>query len=177
MGITSYEMSPHPANEAQREQAVIRSGALHATGRAELQRVVDLACEKFLAPMSSVSIVFRDWQYLIATKGMKAGVYRRSTSFCGHAIMDPDAIFCVPDATRDPRFAGNPAVTEGMELRFYAGAPIIDDNGLPLGTICVIDVEPRATISPAEAQCLETLAADIMAIFHRHALVPSDEPA
>jgi GAF domain-containing protein len=171
MGISIYQVAPQPANEAIREAAVIRSEALNATGVAELQTVVDRASMLFGTTMAAISIVFRDWQYLIATKGMKTGVYRRSTSFCGHAIMTPDDVFVVEDATRDARFAGNPNVLDEPELRFYAGAPLLDPQGLPLGALCVFDCEPRRALPRAMTAELATMAQDIMAVLARHAVI------
>lgn len=174
MGITSYQIAPPPANENEREQAVIRSGALHATGRAELQEIVDRAAAAFDAPIAAVSIVFRDWQYVIAANGVMPGVYRRSTSFCGHAITTPHQVLCVPDATMDPRFAANPAVMDEMGLRFYAGAPLLDAQGLPLGAICVVDTEQRPALTTAQADYLTRMASEIMVVFRHHALVAAE---
>ena len=161
-------------NEAEREQAVIRSEALNATGLAALQKVVDQASALFGTPMAAVSIIFRDWQYLISAKGIDPGVYRRSTSFCGHAIMTPDQVFVVPDATTDPRFAGNPVVLDDPELRFYAGTPLLDADGLPLGALCVLDRKPHAALTPVQAEQFAALGRRIVAILADHAVIPAD---
>jgi len=171
MGISIYQVAPQPANEAIREAAVIRSEALNATGLAELQAVVDRASALFDTSMAAISIVFRDWQYLIATKGIKPGVYRRATSFCGHAIMSPDDVFVVEDAAHDVRFAGNPYVLDAPELRFYAGAPLLDAQGLPLGTLCVLDDTPRHGLVRAQTMALAAMAREIVAVLGRHAVI------
>ncbi len=175
MGISIYQVAPQPANEAIREAAVIRSEALTAGGLTELQAVIDRASDLFGTDMAAVSIVFRDWQYLIATKGIKPGVYRRATSFCGHAIMTPDDVFVVEDATRDARFAGNPSVLDDPELRFYAGAPLLDDQGLPLGALCVLDRTPRDALPDAKVRALAAMAREIVALLGRHAVI-ADPP-
>lgn len=174
MGISVYQVSPRPANEAEREQAVIRSEALNATGLAALQAVVDRASAQFGTPKAAVSIIFRDWQYLIAAKGIDPGVYRRSTSFCGHAIMTPDQVLVVPDATTDSRFAGNPMVLDEPELRFYAGTPLLDADGLPLGALCVVDDKPHDPLTPAQTAKLTALGQEIVAILVDHAVIPAD---
>ncbi len=171
MVISIYQVAPQPANEAAREDAVIRSEALTAAGLGELQVVVDRASAAFGAPMAAISIVFRDWQYLIATKGIKPGVYRRATSFCGHAIMTPDDVLIVEDATRDARFAGNPAVIDEPGLRFYAGAPLLDAQGLPLGALCVVDGAPRPMLSQGKKAELAAMAREIVEILGRHAVI------
>ncbi len=177
MGISVYQVSPRPANEAEREQAVIRSDALNATGLAALQAVVERASRLFDAPMAAISIIFRDWQYLIAAKGIDPGVYRRSTSFCGHAIMTPDQVFVVPDTTTDTRFAGNPMVLDDPELRFYAGAPLLDADGMPLGALCVLDDTPRDTLTPVQLAQLTALGQEIVAILVDHAVIPAGDAA
>ncbi len=63
-------------------------------------------------------------------------------SICAHAILQPD-LFIVPDTLEDARFADNPLVTGEPHLRFYAGALLESPEGLPLGTICVLDYQPR----------------------------------
>jgi GAF domain-containing protein len=171
MGISIYQIAPQPANEALREAAVIRSEALTATGLTELQTMVDRASDLFGTSMAAVSIVFRDWQYLIAAKGMTPGVYRRSTSFCGHAIMTPNDIFVVEDAARDARFAGNPNVLDDPELRFYAGAPLLDNQGLPLGALCVLDPTPRHAVPHTQTQELAAMAREIVRLLSRDAVI------
>ncbi len=177
MGISIYQVAPEPANEAIREAAVIRSDALNATGVAELQAVVDRASALFDTGMAAISIVFRDWQYLIATKGVKPGVYRRATSFCGHAIMTPNNVFVVEDAAHDVRFAGNPSVLDDPAVRFYAGAPLLDAQGLPLGTLCVFDGAPRHALLRAQTTTLAAMAREIVAVLGDHAVIakPSGE--
>ncbi|PWQ83112.1 histidine kinase, partial [Stenotrophomonas maltophilia] len=63
------------------------------------------------------------------------------TSFCAHALLEQDFLL-VPDATADPRFACNPLVTGEPHIRFYAGALLKTDDGLPIGTLCVLDYQP-----------------------------------
>ncbi len=89
---------------------------------------------------SASSIAIGQW--FLARTGTDASETPRDVAFCAHAILD-DALFEVPDASRDARFADNPLVVDEPKIRFYAGAPI-SVEGHNVGTLCVIDREPRA---------------------------------
>jgi diguanylate cyclase (GGDEF)-like protein len=81
-------------------------------------------------------------------------------SICAHAILQP-GLFEVPDTLEDPRFADNPLVTGSPRLRFYAGALLETRDGYPLGTLCVLDQQPRA-LTPEQGEILQSLAAQVM---------------
>jgi diguanylate cyclase (GGDEF)-like protein/PAS domain S-box-containing protein len=86
----------------------------------------------------------------------------RGIGICGHTILQP-GVFIVPDMTKDPRFADNPLVVGRPYLRFYAGAPLITDDGLPLGTLCVLDNKPRPEgLTPEQSTALLDLARAVM---------------
>jgi GAF domain-containing protein len=83
----------------------------------------------------------------------------RALSLCGHVVANARAMV-VPDVARDLRFAGNPALTD-KGLRFYAGAPLRDAGEHVLGTLCILDVQPRS-LTQRELELLESMAADLM---------------
>jgi diguanylate cyclase (GGDEF)-like protein len=89
-----------------------------------------------------VSLVDEDRQWFKSKQGLDACETGRDISFCGHAILG-DELFIVDDASKDPRFADNPLVTGGPEIRFYAGYPIHGPQGFRIGTLCLIDPQPR----------------------------------
>jgi diguanylate cyclase (GGDEF)-like protein len=95
--------------------------------------------------------------------GVEALETPRSVSFCAHAILD-DQLFVVPDAREDDRFCGNPLVTGEPGIRFYAGMPITGPGGHNLGTLCVIDRQPRE-LSEADGLALRVLARQVAAHF------------
>jgi GAF domain-containing protein len=80
----------------------------------------------------------------------------REVAFCDHAIRG-NSVMIIPDATKDPRFSRNPLVTDGIKIRFYAGAPITYE-GQNIGTVCVIDYKPNPTFSDQQVRVLEQLA-------------------
>lgn len=162
MSLEIYQSASVHPEEAARERAVEASGALDATDDPGLLAIVTEARKAFQTSMAAISIVYRDWQYLIAADGVAAGPYSRRTSFCGHAILSPARVLCVPDARADARFAGNPAVAESQLVRFYMSASLVNTEGLPLGALCVFDPKPRACESSAEQQQLLSLAQDAM---------------
>ncbi len=92
----------------------------------------------------------------------------REQAFCGHTILS-DEVMVVEDASQDVRFANNPLVTADRGIRFYAGAPLIDQDGLGLGSVCAIDNRPRQ-ISPAQTDALRRLARQAAALLEQRRL-------
>nr|WP_256477773.1 HWE histidine kinase domain-containing protein [Aurantimonas marianensis] len=125
-----------------------RSAALHAYNVLDTPREADfddlaqLASEVCSTPIAVVNLVDTDRQFFKAEVGLGVRETPLETSFCGHAILAED-LMIVPDAAADPRFRGNPLVAGEPGLRFYAGALLKTAEGLPIGTLCVLDYEPR----------------------------------
>jgi len=129
----------------------------------ELRAMTDFAAALCAAPIALISLVEEQRQIFIARTGLDATETPRDSSFCAHAMFG-DAIMEVPDATADPRFAGNPLVTGEMRIRFYAGAPLVSEDRVPLGALCVIDTVPRpGGLTDLQARGLSVLAANVMA--------------
>ena len=128
----------------------------------ELKRITDFAAALCEVPIALVSLVEERRQTFLARTGLDATETPRDTSFCAFAMLD-DALMIVPDARLDPRFSDNPLVTGAPHIRFYAGAPLISDDGVPLGSLCVIDRVPRDGLTPLQRQGLETLAIAVLA--------------
>jgi GAF domain-containing protein len=129
--------------ERRRQDAVDQSGALDLCGAPELQRIVDLAAAHYGTRFAAVSVIHRRTQVLLAEHGLGVQETTRDTAFCAVAIQQPDAPLIVPDALQDARFANYATVVSAPFLRFYAGVPVLDGEGQPLGTLCVADSEPR----------------------------------
>ena len=111
-------------------------------------RVTRVAQTHFGVPIALLSLVDTNRQWFKSCQGLSASETPRDVSFCGHAILQTDPLV-IPDATADPRFADNPLVIGGPEIRFYAGWPLALDGGSALGTLCIIDSKPRE-LGPAQ---------------------------
>jgi len=136
----SYEMLMTNDNEKQRLNAVQKFLQLDLNKRAEFQDIVELASRLCNMPIVLITLLDENVNWLRVRYGTDAEVVPRETSFCQYGIQQ-DHLLVIPDATKDPRFDDNPLVQSDPNLRFYAGAPLILDNGLKLGTLCVFDVK------------------------------------
>lgn len=132
-----------PADEAQRLAALRETAVLDTAPEATYDDLTALASHLCGTPIALISLVDADRQWFKSRVGLGAEETPRELAFCAHALLDPHQIFEVADATADARFAGNPLVTSNPNIRFYAGAPLLSAEGLPLGTLCVIDRKPR----------------------------------
>lgn len=117
--------------------------------------LTELAASVCGTPISLISLVDDQRQWFKSRHGLDAPETPIDQAFCAHAIQSSE-IMIVEDAHADTRFADNPLVTGDPHIRFYAGAPLTMANGAKLGTLCVIDREPR-TLSAEQAQALQVL--------------------
>lgn len=132
-------------------------------GDARFDAIVELLRDLCDVPIALVSLVESERQRFLGKAGLEATETPRSMSFCAHAMLLPQ-IMVVPDATRDPRFADNPLVTGDLQIRFYAGAPLVSRSGIPLGALCVIDTVPRDGLTPLQTRTLQVLATNVVTI-------------
>lgn len=147
------EIAPLPPNESDRLETLYSCDLLDSVAERGFDDIVDLAAAMFQTPIALVSLIDSDRQWIKAKFGLEVCETGRDEAFCSHAILDND-ILVVPDAKLDPRFHDNPFVTQPPHIRFYAGAPLIDPSGHALGTLCIIDSQPRHMTGPQ----LESLA-------------------
>ncbi len=149
-----------PANEKQRIDALHRYAILDTVAQREYDDIVLLASQICRTPIAAISLVDTDRQWFKSVHGLEVRETPRDIAFCAHAILDRDVLI-VPDARTDPRFRDNPLVVHEPQIRFYAGAPLITASGESLGTLCVIDREPRH-LSQAELESLRALSRQVM---------------
>ncbi|MEM9694328.1 MAG: GAF domain-containing protein [Myxococcota bacterium] len=135
--------APIPDNEAARIAALHALELLDTDPDERFDRVTRAARTLLGVPMALVSLIDSDRQWFKSKCGLDADQTGRDVSFCGHVVAN-NQLLVVPDARLDDRFATNPLVTGPPHVRFYAGHPVWSEDGLPLGTLCVIDVQPRS---------------------------------
>lgn len=128
----------------------------------ELSEITDYAAELCGTPVALVTLVEEERQRFLVRAGLEERETPRPTSFCAHAMLQPKPMI-VPDATLDERFGTNPLVTGQPYIRFYAGAPLISQEGAPLGSLCVIDTRPRPEgLTDVQRKGLIVLAGSVM---------------
>lgn len=149
-----------PANEAQRLALLERYRLFIDSSEPEFDRIARTAADIFDMPIALVSLVLTEEQGFIGAGGLGVGGTARDIAFCSHAIFGEE-VFVVPDAHEDPRFSRNPLVTGPPGIRFYAGAPLVLEPGLAVGTLCLIDHVPRQ-LDAKERRRLKDLAGTVV---------------
>ena len=149
-----------PPDEAERLQAVRRYDILDTPPDGAFDRVTALAARRFKVPISIVSIVDNDRIWFKSHHGLSLNQVGRDPGLCASAILSPEPHILL-DAAIDPRSLANPLVASDFGLRFYAGVPLRTSDGFNLGTLCIIDREPRP-IDQAQINDLRDLAAVVM---------------
>ena len=156
-----------PDNEDKRLEALSALHALNSGPDTRLDDFVKMAASLYNVPIALVTLIDRDRQWYKSAIGLDFRETPRSVSFCAHAILSPSDVLVVEDATRDPRFADNPMVNGDPYVRFYAGAVVTSPSGYPVGTLCLLDREPR-TLDEVERKRLQDLAGAVSALLDLH---------
>lgn len=154
--------APQPPDESGRLAALYSLGILDTSPEEAFDELATLAASVCRVPIALVSLVDRDRQWFKSRLGWTPKQTPRDISFCGHAILQPN-VLVVPDATADARFADSPLVTNEPAVRFYAGAPLVTPEGHALGTLCVMDHQPRQ-LTPEQTRALQILGRQASAL-------------
>jgi GAF domain-containing protein len=150
-----------PANEEARVAALEKYAILDTDPEQAFDDLTLLASFVCKTPIALISLVDEDRQWFKSRVGIAAAETSRDIAFCSTAILQSE-IFVVPDALEDERFRDNPLVVSDPHIRFYAGAPLINEDGYALGTLCVVDRTPRE-LAPDQREALKALSRLVLA--------------
>ena len=149
----------HPL-EDQRLRELRRYGILDTARERDFDDLVEIASAICEVPVSVVNFIDEGRQWFKAEVGLGVRSTPLETSLCGHVILQDDFVE-IPDTLQDVRMADNPLCTGDPGFRFYAGAVLKGANGLPLGTLCVLDHQPR-TLTEHQRKVLRVLSSHVM---------------
>ena len=150
-----------PANEEARVIALDKYAILDTDPEQFFDDLTLLASHVCKTPIALISLVDEDRQWFKSRVGLDASETSRDIAFCSTAILQSD-VFVIPDALADERFRDNPLVVSDPHIRFYAGAPLINEDGYALGTLCVVDRAPRE-LAPEQKEALKALSRLVLA--------------
>ncbi|MBB5695782.1 PAS domain-containing protein [Muricoccus pecuniae] len=148
--------------EPERLAALGRYNILDTPPEQDFDDLVRMAADLLGAPVAAVNLIAEDRQWFKAEIGLGVREMPLDNSICSRVILSPGELV-IPDLLKDPRFDRNPLVTSEPGLRFYAGELLETPDGLPLGTLCVLDTKPRPDgLSDQQRFALKTLARQVM---------------
>ncbi len=152
---------PFPENEADRLIALQSYNIFDTAEESDFDAIASLASAICGVPIALITFIDEKRQWFKSHKGTEFTENLRELSFCTHVIASDDDILIVPDARLDKRFVDNPMVTGETQITFYAGVPLVNEDGFALGTLCVIDQQVQ-TLTADQEQALKTLGRQII---------------
>lgn len=151
---------PVPENEAERLIALQSYDIIDSGEEKDFDAIASIASAICNTPISLITFIDDKRQWFKSHIGTDLTENFRDLSFCTYTIASPDEIMIVPDAMKDERFAGNPVVTEA-NVTFYAGVPLVNEDGYALGTLCVLDQQTH-DFSQGQIDALKALAKQVV---------------
>lgn len=150
----------NPFDEQKRLASLYSHQILDTVEEEDFDQLTELAAAICNTPIALISLVDNDRQWFKSHFGTDVRETDRCVSFCSHAIQEPDRLMQIEDARKDSRFFDNLLVTGDPHIRFYAGMPLVDEDGHALGSLCVIDDRARS-LSEIQKKALQTLARQV----------------
>lgn len=167
--------APRHSAEARRLAALHSYEILDTPREEEFDDIVKVVSAICGTPISAINLIDKERQWFKAEVGLGVRETPLPASICAHAILQP-GLFVVPDTLLDERFSDNPLVVDEPRLRFYAGALLETPEGLPLGTICVLDYKPRQ-LDENQKALLRLMAQQIMKLFELRRINAEEQTA
>jgi len=155
--------APIPANEAERLASIKKMQILYTPAEEVFDRIARLTQKIFNVPVVFISIVADDYEWFKSQVGLDINSGPRDVSICGHIVFTGE-MMVVEDAQKDERFFDNAYVCEQMNIRFYAGRPLRNTEDHIVGTLCIVDHEPRI-FSEDDRQTLDAIGYWIESVF------------
>lgn len=149
------------AAAGRRLAALRRYGILDTPPEPAFERIVQLARRTLGTPVALINLLDDRRGWFKACHGLASSEVPLDQAFCAHTVRRP-GVFIIPDTAQDPRFSAHPLVTGAPKVRFYAGAPLVTEDGVALGALCVLDTAPRAGLTAEEQATLQDLAAMVI---------------
>lgn len=149
-----------PDNEAERLIALKSYDIIDTGEERDFDAIASIASVICGTPISLITFIDEERQWFKSHIGTDLTENLRNLSFCTHTIAGPDDIMIVPDAVLDGRFANNPVVSQA-NVTFYAGVPLINEDGYALGTLCVLDQKTHY-FSNEQVDALKALAKQVV---------------
>jgi signal transduction histidine kinase len=153
-----------PLNELERLNALEEYNILDTLPEQEFDDLTKIASQICQTPISLISLIDDKRQWFKSHHGLSASETPKDVAFCAHAINDQAHIFSIPDSRLDHRFFDNPLVIGEPHVIFYTGVPLVTPDGFALGTLCVIDQEPKV-LTPSQLDALQSLANQVIHLF------------
>ena len=167
-------IAPLPHNESQRLERLRAFGVLDSLPQKAFDDITALASAICGTPIALITLIDEDRQWFKSRVGIDVQQTEREIAFCSHAILQPTEVMVVEDATTDVRFHDNPLVQSAPNVRFYAGSPIVTNDGYAIGTVCVADSALRQ-LQPHQLQALRSLSSLVVTLLEHEKLIQTEQ--
>lgn len=152
-----------PINESERLKELSSYNIIGEMENSDYDFLTQMASQICETKISLITLVTDEKQWFLSHEGLDSRETPREFAFCAHAINQPEELFVIEDSRKDDRFYDNPLVTGDPNVIFYAGVPLVNENGFALGTLCVIDNNPKK-LNDSQVSSLKLLSRQVMSL-------------